>query len=242
MMAAGSKGDDTIPQQSVLSTRDVFKEYKLGHGVVVQALRGVNLDILEGEFVSIMGPSGSGKTTLLNIIGALDRPSKGSVYIGRQDISKLSDRSLTKFRRHECGYVFQHYNLIQVLSALQNVELPMIIAGMKKSDRRKRAEELLGIVGLTDRLHHKPDQLSGGERQRVTIARALANTPHILLCDEPTGDLDSETGREIMELLKQVNREHGQTLVVITHDGQVGREAQRLITMKDGQVADIVDL
>ncbi len=219
----------------ILETIDAHKIYKLG-AIDVRALNGINLQVKSGEFVSIMGPSGCGKTTLLNLIGALDYPTKGKVLIDGIDVSRMSDVQRTKLRRDKIGFIFQFYNLIPVLSAMENVELPMLIAGVKKKERNARAQKLLELVELGERAHHRPEELSGGERQRVAIARSLANNPSILLADEITGDLDSNTGEIVMALLRKLNEEEGQTLVVVSHDPAVGRQAERIIWLRDGKV------
>lgn len=220
----------------VVETIDLKKEYYLG-GLVVSALRGVNLQVRKGEFLVIMGPSGSGKSTLLNLLGGLDYPTSGKVLINGQDISQMSDATLTELRAREIGFVFQFYNLVPVLTALENVELPLMIVGMPRKERRKRAKELLEIVGLSDRLKNRPDELSGGQRQRVSIARALANNPSIVLADEPTGDVDTVTGDEILGLMHDLNEKRGVTFIVITHDPIVAEHCDRLIRIIDGQVS-----
>lgn len=222
-------------EELVVKCVNVRKVYMLGK-VAVEALRGVNMEVRYGEFIAIMGPSGSGKTTLLNIIGTLDRPTTGKVYIDGQDITPLSDRELTELRRRKIGFVFQFYNLIPTLTALENVELPMQIAGVNFREARERATKLLEIVGLKERMHHRPDELSGGEQQRVAIARALANRPSIILADEPTGDLDSKTGMEIIELLYRLSREEHVTVIVATHDPMVANFADRILLLKDGVI------
>lgn len=222
-------------EELVVKCVNVRKVYMLGK-VAVEALRGVNMEVRCGEFIAIMGPSGSGKTTLLNIIGTLDRPTTGKVYIDGQDITPLSDRELTELRRRKIGFVFQFYNLIPTLTALENVELPMQIAGVNFREARERAMKLLEIVGLKERMHHRPDELSGGEQQRVAIARALANRPSIILADEPTGDLDSKTGMEIVELLYRLSREEHVTVIVATHDPMVANFADRILLLKDGVI------
>jgi len=222
-------------EELVVKCVNVRKVYMLGK-VAVEALRGVNMEVRYGEFIAIMGPSGSGKTTLLNIIGTLDRPTTGKVYIDGQDITPLSDRELTELRRRKIGFVFQFYNLIPTLTALENVELPMQIAGVNFREARERAMKLLEIVGLKERMHHRPDELSGGEQQRVAIARALANRPSIILADEPTGDLDSKTGMEIIELLYRLSREEHVTVIVATHDPMVANFADRILLLKDGVI------
>lgn len=210
------------------------KTYMLGK-VPVEALRGVNLKVEEGEFLSILGPSGSGKSTLLNLIGALDKPTGGKLYIEGVDIATLRDDQLADLRRR-IGFVFQFFNLIPRLTALQNVELPMAIAGLSKAERRKRAEELLEIVGLGDRKNHKPSELSGGQQQRVAIARALANNPRFLLMDEPTGNIDSKSANEIIQLVKGLNTEREVTVIMVTHDQKLAVEAARTLHMLDGTI------
>jgi len=201
--------------------------------VPVNALRGVNLTVEQGDFLAILGPSGSGKSTLLNMIGALDKPTEGKVFIEGVDVSQLNDNELADLRRR-IGFVFQFFNIIPRFTARQNVELPMAITG--KDDRRKRSEELLASVGLAGRMRHKPSELSGGERQRVAIARALANDPRFLLMDEPTGNIDSKTSHEIIDLLKKLNEEQGVTLIVVTHDQQVAAQTKRVVHMLDGLI------
>ena len=217
----------------MIKLENVHKIYKLGKAKVV-ALRGINLKIESGDYISIMGPSGSGKSTLMNIIGGLDRPTKGRVYIDGRDISRLSDRELAKIRLKKIGFVFQQFNLIPTLTALENVALPMWFAGVNRRKRIKRAKELLRMVGLEGREHHKPKELSGGEQQRVAIARALANNPEVILADEPTGNLDTKTGRKIIEILEKLNKEEGKTLVIVTHDPEIGKRAKRQLKIRDG--------
>jgi putative ABC transport system ATP-binding protein len=218
----------------VLKVENLVKTYKLG-AVEVNALQGVNLELRKGEFVAIMGPSGSGKTTLLNLIGALDKPTKGKVYIDGKDITGMHGRALTRLRRFTVGFVFQFYNLIPVLTAYENIELPLLVAGVSGKDRKKRIKELLDLVGLTTRAKHRPDELSGGEQQRVAIARALANRPKLILADEPTGDLDSKTGREVILALRDLCKREGVSVIVITHDSMVAEMADRVLLMRDGQ-------
>jgi len=203
--------------------------------VPIEALRGVDLRVEKGDFLAILGPSGSGKSTLLNMIGALDKPTDGQVFIEGVDISTLDDNGLADLRQ-KIGFVFQFFNLIPRLTARGNVELPMAIPGLDKKKRRKRAEELLETVGLKERVNHKPAELSGGERQRVAIARALANNPNFLLMDEPTGNIDSETSKEIMELVIRLNKEKGVTTIVITHDQSIASQAKRKVQMLDGSI------
>ena len=218
---------ETVEKDIVVECRNLRKFYILGE-VRVDALRGINMKIHRGEMVSIMGPSGCGKTTLLNIIGSLDNPSSGQVLLERSDISRASEQQLTEIRRKSVGFIFQFYNLLPVLTALENVELPMLIAGIPKDERVQRATELLEKVDLLPRKDHKPDELSGGERQRVAIARALSNRPTILLADEPTGDLDSVTGEAILALLKEFHKQ-GSTIVLVTHDLKIAGHADRVI-------------
>ncbi|MHA1709820.1 MAG: ABC transporter ATP-binding protein [Candidatus Baldrarchaeia archaeon] len=219
----------------VIETVNLTKIYRLGP-VEVRALYDVNLKVRRGEMVAVVGPSGSGKTTLLNMIGGLDKPTRGKVYIEGMDITRMDDKELAILRRKKIGFVFQFYNLIPVLDAYENVELPLIITGVPEEERRRRVERLLKLVGLEDRMHHRPDELSGGEQQKVAIARALANNPSIILADEPTGDLDTETGMKIMNLLKEISREEKVTVVVVTHDPQVAAIADRRIHLRDGRI------
>ena len=217
---------------------DLKKSYILGE-VKVEALRGIDMKIKRGEMVAIQGPSGCGKTTLLNIIGSLDCPTSGQILLEGKEISKASERELTEIRRKSVGFIFQFYNLLPVLTALENVELPMLIAGKSKAERHERAIDLLKKVDLLDRKDHKPDELSGGERQRVAIARALANNPLILLADEPTGDLATETGESVLEQLKEVNKTEKQTLVLVTHDTSIAQQTHRIFRIKDGVIVSV---
>jgi putative ABC transport system ATP-binding protein len=219
---------------SVVVATDVRRDYAM-NGQPVHALRGVSLAVEAGEYVAIAGPSGSGKSTLLHILGGIDPPSSGSVSVEGRRLDLLSDRELTHLRLTRLGFVFQRFHLLPVLTALENVELPMAEAGMPRSARRDRARELLDYVGLAHRGGHRATQLSGGEMQRVAIARALANQPALLLADEPTGELDGETGREILELFRRINQD-GATLVVVTHDDRLAAEASRAIHMQDGRI------
>ena len=219
----------------IIETVDLVKTYQQG-GRPLEVLKGVCMAVEEGEFIAIMGPSGSGKSTLLNMIGALDRPTSGKVFIKGTDLSDLNDNQVAELRNREIGFIFQFFNLIPRMDALRNVELPMAIGGMARGQRHNRAKELLEQVGLGDRMDHKPTQLSGGEQQRVAIARALANEPSILLADELTGNLDSKTGDEILELLKQLNRDQGKTFILITHDPAVAQNVDRLLQFRDGVI------
>ena len=220
---------------SIIETLDLVKIYQQG-GRPLEVLKGVCMAVDEGEFIGIMGPSGSGKSTLLNMVGALDRPTSGKVFIKGTDLSDLYDNQIAELRNREIGFIFQFFNLIPRMDALRNVELPMAIGGMARGQRHKRASDLLEQVGLGDRMDHKPTQLSGGEQQRVAIARALANDPSILLADELTGNLDSQTGDEILELLKNLNRDQGKTFILITHDPAVAQNVDRLLQFNDGLI------
>jgi len=217
---------------SVVETTNLKKTYMLGK-VLVNALQGVNLKVEKGDFLAILGPSGSGKSTLLNMIGALDKPTEGKVFIEGVDVSTLNGTGLADLRQG-IGFVFQFFNLIPRLTARGNVELPMSITGLSKNERRKRAKELLETVGLKERVKHKPAELSGGERQRVAIARALANNPKFLLMDEPTGNIDSKTANEIIELVKKLNDENGVTTIIVTHDQHIALQTKRSVQMLDG--------
>ncbi len=219
----------------MVELKDVAKQYQMGE-TEVQALRGLDLTVSRGEFVAIVGPSGSGKSTLMHIIGALDIPDQGQVVLDERDISDYEENELAELRGNKVGFVFQTFNLIHTLSSLDNVALPLTFQGVSREDREERAAELLEMVGLGDRLSHKPAELSGGEQQRVSIARALVNDPEILLADEPTGNLDSETGREIMELIARLNRDRGMTIVVVTHNPRDAEYAERTVEMFDGRI------
>jgi putative ABC transport system ATP-binding protein len=220
----------------VIELENVTKVYDSG-AAEVQALRGVSLAIRPGEFVAIVGASGSGKSTLMNVLGCLDRPTSGAYRFEGQDVSRLSRAERSHLRNRKLGFVFQGFNLLKRQSAVENVELPLLYAGVSPAKRRARALELLKLVGLGERIHHTPNQLSGGQQQRVAIARALVNRPRVLLADEPTGNLDSKTGAEILTELQRLNREQGQTIVLVTHDPAIAAWAKRLITVRDGQIA-----
>jgi putative ABC transport system ATP-binding protein len=229
-------GDGAAPALDlIIDARDVVKTYRT-EDVVVHALRGVSLQVKRGEMVAIMGPSGCGKTTLLNCLSGLDTLDGGVILINGEDINKLSDNKRTEFRAKQMGFVFQFYNLLPVLSAIENVELPLLVSGTKQRDARKKAESALDLVHLRDWAKHKPSQLSGGQRQRVTIARALVNNPAIVWGDEPTGDLDTENADAIMNLIVDLNRQHNQTFVIVTHAPEVAARCHRIIHMKDGQI------
>ncbi|HWF38860.1 MAG TPA: ABC transporter ATP-binding protein [Candidatus Acidoferrales bacterium] len=223
------------PQIPTIRLENVTKTYDLGE-VQVHALRGVSLEIYPGEFVAVMGASGSGKSTLMNILGCLDRPSKGRYLLDGEDVSQLSKRELARVRSHKIGFVFQQFNLLSRTSALENVELPTIYAGVPMQERERRARESLKRVGLAERAMHFPSQLSGGQQQRVAIARALVNDPAILLADEPTGNLDSRTSVEIMDILQKLNHEHGLTVVIVTHEPDIAQYAKRALEFRDGKM------
>jgi len=222
--------------KAIVETVDLVKEYWQAEKPL-RVLNGVNLRVVQGEFIAIMGPSGSGKSTLLNMLGALDRPTSGRVLINGVDLSTLGDNELADLRNSEFGFIFQTFNLIPRMDALGNVELPLAIAGVSRGERRERASKLLEAVGLGDRMGHKPSQLSGGEQQRVAIARALVNDPSVMLCDEVTGNLDTRTGDEIMQILRSLNVDQGKTFIFVTHDPAVAQASDRLIQLWDGQIA-----
>jgi len=226
---------DPVPVNAIIQARDVWMTYE-AEGNPVRALRGVSLSVPRGEMVAIMGPSGCGKTTLLNCLSGLDTIDRGDVRIEGQDIAALGDHEKTSYRARRMGFVFQTYNLLPVLSAVENVELPLVVSGVDASAARERALKALALVGLRDRAAHVPARLSGGQRQRVTIARALVNNPAIVWADEPTGNLDSQTADEVMTLLKHLNREQGQTFVIVTHDPGVGARCHRIVRMRDGVI------
>jgi len=219
---------------AVLSAQELYKQYQLG-GFKINALNGLNFDVEKGEFVAIMGPSGSGKSTLLHLLGGLDTPSKGQVALTDQVFSELPDKEMTLTRRRNIGFVFQFFNLLPTLSAEENILLPILIDGKKPEDYEERMNQLISLVGLNDRRHHKPDQLSGGEQQRVAIARALVTQPAILLADEPTGNLDTKTGNMIMGLLRRSCDELEQTTIVVTHDPRAAAYADRIVFLRDGK-------
>ncbi len=225
---------------TVIRTKEVWKTYTLGK-VEVNALKGVSIEIRAGEYISIMGPSGSGKTTLFNMVGGLDKPSSGKIYIDEVDVAQLDAYELAWLRCRKIGYVFQTFNLIPVMTALENVTLPMVFAGMTSDEARDKGVELLTKVGLGDRVNHKPFELSGGQQQRVAIARSMANSPAIILADEPTGNLDLRTGREIIDLLRQMNQESGVTVISATHDMKMLSVSDRVVWIRDGQIDRIED-
>jgi len=222
---------------SLVQIRNVQKHFTRG-SERIEVLRGVNLDIPQGDFLALMGPSGSGKTTLLNLLGGLDRPSGGQVQVGNSTISDMNGGALSRWRSQNIGFVFQLYNLLPVLTAEKNVELPLLLTRLSKSERRKRVGIALKVVGLADRAKHFPRQLSGGQEQRVGIARAIVTDPTLLLCDEPTGDLDRKAGDEILDLLQTLNREHGKTIVMVTHDPHAAERAQRTLHLEKGTLME----
>ncbi len=231
---------DTSKTEYVVRAKEVRKIFKMGNEET-HALKGVSLDIKRGEYISIIGPSGSGKSTFFNMIGGLDRPNSGSVFINDVDMAQLDAQELAFLRCHTIGYIFQTFNLIPVMTALENVMLPTVFAGTPAEDGTKRAMELCEIVGLGHRLHHKPSQLSGGQQQRVAIARSLANKPTIILADEPTGNLDEKTGTEIIALLRELNQKEGVTVITATHDPKMIRVSDRAVTIRDGRIDHIED-
>ena len=229
-----------MPSENTVRTLNVVKEYRMGTNVL-QALKGINITIRRGEYVSIMGPSGSGKSTLFNMIGGLDKPSEGKIYIDEVDIAQLDSYELAWLRCRKIGYIFQTFNLISVMTALENVVLPMIFAGMNRDDATDKAVEILTKVGLGDRLQHKPSEMSGGQQQRVAIGRAFANDPAIILADEPTGNLDLKTGRAIIQLLRGMNEENETTVICATHDMKMLDVSDRIMWIRDGQVERFED-
>lgn len=218
----------------IIDLKGIKKSFYVGKANELEILHGIDLQVREGEFVSIVGASGSGKSTLMNIIGVLDRPTEGEYILNGVDIAKAKDGELSHIRNQEIGFVFQTYNLISRTSALKNVELPLLYSKVNQKKRKERAKELLEMVGMKERMAHKPDELSGGQKQRVAIARAMANNPAIILADEPTGALDSATGRLIMDLFHELNKKQGKTIVLITHSNELAEETERIITLKDG--------
>ncbi len=222
--------------RTIIDLQHIVKRFYIGRPNELEILHGIDMQVEEGEFISVVGESGSGKSTLMNIIGALDRPTEGRYLFGGTDICRTKDRRLSEIRNRQIGFVFQTYNLIARTSALSNVELPMLYAAVPRRERTRRAEELLERVGMRDRMAHHPDELSGGQKQRVAIARAMANDPDLLLADEPTGALDSETGRVIMDIFHRLHREKGKTIVLITHSMELAEETERIVTVRDGQI------
>lgn len=223
-------------QHSMIELQGIIKRFYIGQPNELEILHGIDLKVNRGEFVSVVGSSGSGKTTMMNIIGILDRPTEGEYMLDGVDVAHAKDRDLSMIRNKKIGFVFQTYNLISRTSALKNVELPMLYSGIGKKERTERAKELLNMVGMGERMSHTPDELSGGQKQRVAIARAMANNPSIILADEPTGALDSKTGRMIMDIFHRLNEEQGKTIVLITHSQELAEETQRIVTLKDGMI------
>ncbi len=223
---------------SLVDLADVHKEYRLG-ATSVHAVRGVSLEIREGELVSIVGPSGCGKTTILNMIGCIDRPTRGTVRFNGQDVGHLSDSQAAQMRLRSIGFVFQSFNLVPVLSVRENIALPMVLAGASKKERRRTGDHLMEAVGLTEFAAHKPGELSGGQRQRVAIARALVNSPRLVIADEPTANLDSETGGEVLDVMRRLNRDEGVTFIFSTHDEKILRYAGRIVKLRDGVIEGV---
>ena len=219
---------------TVIKIRGIKRDFPLGQEVV-KVLKGIDLDINQGEYVALMGPSGSGKSTLMNLLGCLDTPTDGSYILNGQDVSNLTDDELADIRNKEIGFVFQTFNLLPRSTALENVSLPLVYAGLSSSERKKRAEEVLEQVGLADRMDHRPNQLSGGQRQRVAVARALVNRPSLILADEPTGNLDTKTSLEIMKLIKEIHSA-GNTVILVTHEEEIAEQAERVIRLRDGMI------
>ncbi len=222
--------------RTIIELKEIYKRFYIGTPNELEVLHGISLTVQEGEFVAIVGASGSGKSTLMNIIGALDRPTEGSYILDGVDVNGAKDAELSKIRNKKIGFVFQTYNLISKTNALKNVEMPMLYAGISGKQRVQRAKELLEMVGMGERMRHLPEELSGGQKQRVAIARAMANDPAIILADEPTGALDSVTGRKVMDLFHQLHDEAGKTIVLITHSPELAEETQRIVTIKDGHI------
>ena len=222
--------------ESIIAMRGIIKRFYIGQPNELEILHGIDLDVAAGEFLSIVGASGSGKSTLMNLIGALDRPTEGSYFLDGEDVGQADDLTLSAIRCKKVGFVFQNFNLIPRTNALKNVELPMMYAGVPPRRRTQRAMELLAMVEMEDRMYHQPNELSGGQKQRVAIARAMANDPAIILADEPTGALDSKTGRLVMDLFHRLNRDQGKTVVLITHNGELAQETSRVVTMRDGML------
>ncbi len=221
-------------QCPILELKGVWKTYQVGK-TAVNAVKGVSLKINRGDFLALIGPSGAGKSTCMNMVGCLDIPTKGIIYLDGQNISELSESELAQIRGRKIGFIFQQFNLIPTLTASENVALPMLFQGINEDDRKKRAVELLDLVGLRDRMNHKPNELSGGEQQRVAIARSLANNPEVILADEPTGNLDSKTGKIVIDYLKEINKK-GKTLIIVTHDNDIARQTRCIIRLKDGEI------
>ena len=222
--------------QPIIRMRNIYKRFYIGQPNELEILHGIDLDVMPGEFLSIVGPSGSGKSTLMNLIGVLDRHTEGSYVLDGVTVSRAKDDQLSAIRNKSIGFVFQNFNLIARTNAQKNVELPMMYAGLSAGKRAQRAKELLAMVDMADRMNHQPNELSGGQKQRVAIARAMANDPAIILADEPTGALDSKTGRMVMDLFHKLNREQGKTIILITHNQELAQETDRYVTMRDGRL------
>lgn len=237
-MSGGNNGEGGAPMEThaLIDMRGIIKRYYIGQPNELQILNGINLRVEEGELLSIVGESGSGKSTLMNMLGALDRPTEGEYYLDGQNIAKLNDQQLSQLRNRKIGFIFQNFCLIPRTSALQNVELPMLYAGMRRKERREKAMELLKMVGMEDRADHKPNELSGGQQQRIAIARAVANDPAIILADEPTGALDTKSGHMVMDIFHKLHDEQHKTILVITHNPDLARETGRIVTISDGSI------
>ena len=225
-------------KQHIINLEDVYKYYQMGE-TTVKALQGIHIDVKRGEFLAIMGPSGSGKSTAVNMVGCLDIPTKGSIFLDGQNIAHMTESELAQIRGRKIGFIFQSFNLIPTLSALENVMLPMMFQGVPKENRVERATKLLGLVDLGDRMYHKPTELSGGQQQRVAIARSLANDPPVVLADEPTGNLDSKTGEMVMKFLSRLNTEEKKTIIMVTHDAKLAKHADRIAFLKDGKIMSV---
>lgn len=222
--------------KTVIDMKGIIKRFYIGSPNELEILHGIDLEVQEGEFIAIVGASGSGKSTLMNIIGALDKPTEGNYALDGIPIHQMKDKELSEVRNKKIGFVFQTFNLIPRSTAISNVELPMLYAGLSRSERKKQAEKLLEMVEMTDRARHRPNELSGGQKQRIAIARAMANNPSIILADEPTGALDSKTGRLVMDIFHKLHREEGKTIILITHNEELAEETERIITLKDGSI------
>lgn len=222
--------------EKIIRLENIVKKFYVGQPNELEILHGISMDVEKGEFVSVVGPSGSGKSTLMNLIGVLDRPTSGTYYLDGIDVDKAPDNELSEIRNKKIGFVFQTYNLISKTNAIRNVELPMLYAGVGRAERHQRAKELLDLVEMGDRAKHLPEELSGGQKQRVAIARAMANDPAIILADEPTGALDTKTGRLVMDLFHKLNKENGKTIVLITHSPELAGETDRMISIRDGRI------
>ena len=228
-----------MEKRKIIDMSGIVKKFFIGTENELAALKGVDLSVYEGEFVAIVGASGSGKSTLMNIIGSLDRPTEGTYYLDGINVTEAKDSELSKIRNTKVGFVFQTYNLIAKTNAIKNVEMPMLYAGVSGRERTERAKELLKIVGMEERMKHLPEELSGGQKQRVAIARAMANDPAIILADEPTGALDSQTGRLVMDIFHKLHKEQGKTIILITHSPELAEECETIMTLKDGMIVDI---